>query len=204
MISIYPEAETLTKCTLFADSSEAVSYFKQLGFKCVYNIQAFENDEWEIVGLQSNQLYIGADEIMEPYGRGTWITVSADEYKFSCASNVIRTAHGDYRGKYYAIFWTAPIFGSNWVEMGYNPIPREVFNTAICVVYEKDDDTRTPIGFYLKTGARNQQLNEYSYEKLWGEFVDPSPTKHELRIYKDIVLLNGAKILNEDGTEHTI
>lgn len=194
MISADPEAETLPQCTLFADSDEAVNFYKQLGFERVYNIQAFENDEWEIVGLKSDSVNVAIAARREPFGLANELSVHVNDPPFGTSSNVLRSGKTDYYSKYFAFFWTAPYITNQ---------ERQVANAALYAVYEKADQTQTPIGFRLKGGGfgPGQTLNQYSYEALWGEYINPSPRTKELRIYKNIVLMNGAKILNEDGTE---
>lgn len=183
MITIYPESETLKYCTLFADSDESVNYYKQLGFERVYNIQNFENDEWEIVGLKSKYVSTKVNGVMQPYGSGNWLNVVAEDNEniLITGANIIRTTHlTNYSGKYYAFFWSAPYPSPDQ--------PRALGNTAIYAVYEKADQTKTPTGFCLGSGIGTAEANEYTYETLWA-----SPTK-KIKIYKNIVLMNGAKI----------
>ena len=196
MISANPEARIIPKCTLFADSDEAVNFYKKLGFERVYNIQAFENDEWEIMGLKSDKLLVTINGIAQSYGRYNGLTVWANEYDFGTTANVLRRSTvTDYYGKYYAFFWSAPALVST--------IPRRTCNLGLYAAYEKEDQSETPIGFCLG-GGMIATSNEYSYEALWGEYINPSPTisKKELKIYKNIIMMNDTKIYNEDGTEY--
>lgn len=188
--SVYDEISQLygyVNSTIFCTSDYDVEVYKATGFKNVINGTAFNDDAWEMNG-HSYKVHFQT----LPQG---WDSGFGWGFTLGCGDN-----------DYWENFGSAPLGGGGIVI--FAPSAKESNSEGEITKYysRRYTLTKNDSGFQMSAiNTNNYNLQSDRYIWLWKDVVEAPPEAPKgIRIYKDIILMNGAKIYNEDGTEYTV
>lgn len=173
---------SIVNSTMFCLSDAKVNELKNAGFNHVYNAAKFKDDIWVINGYESAFTY------MTGWNGNTYYT------KIDILEQSFIQPGG--------ISWESIMMPvAPYVPVEENgDIVKYQGSTGEIVASSAQDGRYKVIGF----SSFNCSVGSEVYKNVWKDVIDaavqPSDEipKNTVRIYKDIFLMNGAKILNED------
>ena len=189
---------SILNSTIFCFGGEDTNKIKNLGFKNAVDGTSFNGDVWEINSMTCT-VTTWENQGGGQAGYFSGIRLSFDTfsvgYSISLGSRPVSV-------KNFGLVFTIP--SNKWYKnnelVGYFSSPT-IFN------FGNYDGS-----YYHKLGELDTyySLTDEAYVRFWKDIIEApsnadSPSevpKNTIRIYKNIVLMNGAKILNEDGTEY--
>ena len=175
--------------TVFCSSQEYADKYKTAGFKNAVDGSKFDGDIWQINGTAFNVVFR-----QDTYSNATILGLENDDIFVNLGNAP--------KGNGVGIFICAP----------YLPEYENGEITAYSTVQRGGMVMVGDTMFYMNSYAGvKYSVNGDAFISVWKSFTDAlsdensssEEQKSGIRIYKNIVLMNGAKILNEDGTEHT-
>lgn len=183
--------------TVFCFGSEETNETKNLGFKNAVDCTSFNEDVWEINGMTCT-VAVSENQGGGQAGYFTGIRLTFDTFSIGYS---ISLGFSKPSKNTFGLVFTIPSFENykNDELIGYyDPTIKFAFGG-----YDGTYSNRAGLTTYYS-------LTDEAYVRFWKDIIEApynadSQTevpKNTIRIYKNITLMNGAKILNEDGSEY--
>lgn len=177
--------------TIFCFGSEETNKIKNMGFKNAVDSTIFDGDTWEVNGMTCTvEAFINRGGGQAGFFTGIRLTFDTFSIGYSMSLGFSKPSENRF-----GLVFTIPSFENykNDELIGY-------YDPTIKFSFGDYDGT-----YYKVSGLTTfYNLTDEAYVRFWKDIIEaPSEVpKNTVRIYKNLVLMNGAKILNEDGSEY--
>lgn len=181
---------SILNSTVFCFGGEDTNEIKELGFTNAVDCTSFNGDVWEING-RTCTVTTWENQGGGQAGYFSGIRLTFDTFSIGYS---ISLGSRPASAKNFGLVFTIP--SNEWYK---NDELAGYFRSPTIFTFGNYDGT-----YYFKGGELNTYYNltDEAYVRFWKDIIE-APTevlKNTIRIYKNVVLMNGAKILNEDGT----